>query len=334
MPVHVYNHQETKFNNNQNSKTMKTSNMFRLTFLVMAILGLSFAGCKKDKITETYPNSVSLQQLSGDQESMESAMDESMNDVNNYLSGGNLKSTNLLPCNATIDSTPVVHDTITFYITYNGLNCSGTRFRTGKVEIKKQVGTHWYQQGAMVTIRHINFTITKVSNQDSITLNGVKVYKNLTGGIIWQVGNGIDQLVHSISGQVTVTFNTGTTQTSRTWNVARLRTFTGTAPNNLTMTINGFGTADGFQNLLLWGTSRAGEMFYTEIIEPVVHRQVCEWNPCAGIKKHSVPSESKSATITFGYDSHDNPITGDACPAKFKVDWQKNNHSGTIYLVL
>ncbi|MCX6266158.1 MAG: hypothetical protein NTW16_02195 [Bacteroidetes bacterium] len=313
---------------------MKTTNLFRLTFLVIAILGLSFAGCKKDKTTEIYPSSVSLQQLTGDQESMESAMDESMNDVNNYLSGGDMKSSHLIPCNATIDSTPVAHDTITFYITYNGLNCNGTRFRTGKVEIKKLVGMHWYQQGAIVIIRHIDFTITKVSNQNSITLNGVKMYKNLTGGIIWQVGNGIDQLVHSITGQVTVTFSEGTAQTSKTWNIARMRTFTGSAPNNLTMTVNGFGTADGFQNLLVWGTSRAGETFYTEIIQPVVHRQLCEWNPCAGIKKHSVPAESKSATITFGYDSGNNPVTGDACPAKYRVDWQKANNSGTIYLWL
>ena len=313
---------------------MKTTNLFRLTFLFLAIIGLSMAGCKKDKITETYPSSVSLQQLSGDQESMESAMDESMNDVNSYLSGGNLKSTNLLPCNATIDTMPVVNDTMTIYITYNGLNCSGTRFRTGKVEIKKQDGMRWYQQGATVIIRHIDFTITKVSNQDSITLNGVKVYKNVTGGVIWQLGNGIDQLVHSIRGQVTVTFSSGTAPTSKTWNVARLRTFTGTAPDNLTMTINGFGTADGFQNLLVWGTSRAGENFYTEIIQPVVHRQVCDWNPCAGIKKHSVPLESKSATLTFGFDSNSQPITGDECPALYKVDWQKNNNWGTVYLSL
>jgi hypothetical protein len=310
---------------------MKTTNLFRLTFMVLSIAGLFLAGCQKDKTTETYPSSVSLQQLSGDQESMESAMNESMNDVNGFLSGGNLKSTHQLPCNATIDSTAVVNDSNIIYITYNGLNCSGTRYRTGQVEIKKQVGTRWYQQGAAVMIRHINFTITKVSTQKSVTLNGLKVHQNVSGGVIWQLGNGVSAIVHRTWGYVNVTFSDGTT---KTWEVARQKTYTGNPPDSLVLTIDGFGSAGGFENLLVWGTSRAGENFYTQIIQPVVHRQVCDWDPSAGIKKHSVPAQSMSATLTFGFDSNNQPITGDACPAKYKVDWQKNNHSGTVYLWL
>lgn len=310
---------------------MKTSNLFRLTFLVLAIIGLSLSGCKKDKNSGPSDDSSTLQQLSNDEQIVESASDETMNDVNTILSNGNLKSTNQLPCNATIDSTAVVNDTITIYITYNGLNCSGTRYRTGQVEIKKHVGMHWYQQGATVMIRHINFTITKVSNQKSITLNGVKVHKNVSGGVIWQLGNGMNAIVHRTWGHVNVTFNDSTT---KTWNVARQKTYTGTPPNNLVLTTDGFGTAGDFNNLVVWGINRQGENFFTQIIQPVVHRQVCDWDPCSGIKKHSIPADSKSATLTFGYNSNNQPITGNECPTKFKVDWQKNNNSGTVYLWL
>jgi hypothetical protein len=312
---------------------MKSTNLFRLIFLVLAVIGLSLSGCKKDKTTDPSSDSTSLQQLSTDEESFESSMDESMNDVNNYLSGDNLKSTGKLPCNATIDSTGVVNDSVTIYITYNGLNCSGTRYRTGQVEIKKQVGMHWNQQGATVQIKHINYTITRVSTQKTIVLNSLKEHTNVTGGLIRKLGNGLSTIVHRTSGRIAITFDDGT---SRFWTVDRQKTYTGTFPDNLVMTINGLGspTPTGFENLLVWGTNRQGESFYTKIIEPVVHRQVCDWNPCSGIKQHLVPADSKSATITFGYNKDNQPITGDECPVKYKLDWQKNNNSGTVYIRL
>jgi hypothetical protein len=310
---------------------MKTNNLFRITFLVLAIAGLFLTGCKKDKETEPVGDSTAVQQLSGDEEAFESALDESMNDVDLFLSNGNLKSTDILPCNATIDSTAVVNDTITIYITYNGLNCSGTRFRTGQVEIKKHVGMHWYETGATVKIRHINFTITKVSNQHSVTINSVKVHKNVSGGVIWQLGNGVSAIIHRTWGHSHVVFQNGM---ERTWNVARQKTFTGNPPGNLTMTIDGFGTAGDFTNLVVWGVNHQGHDFFTRIIEPVIHRQVCFWDPVSGIKKHFIPAVSKSATLTFGFNSNNQPVNPGECPTKFKLDWQHNNNSGTVFLWL
>jgi hypothetical protein len=312
-------------------KPMKTTNLLRLTFLALAIIGLSLTGCEKDKNSEPKADSSSLQQLAGDEQSFESSMNESMNDVDQFLAFGNLKSTDQLPCNATIDSTAVVNDTITIYITYNGLNCSGTIFRTGQVEIKKHVGMHWYQQGATVKVRHINFVMTKVSNQKTITLNSFKVHKNVSGGVLWQLGYAVSSIVHRTWGHANVTFDDGTT---KTWNVARQKTFTGTLPDSLVMTIDGFGEAGAFNNLVVWGINRQGEIFFTWIIEPVVHRKVCGMDPCSGIKKHLIPAVSKSATLTFGFNSNNEPITGNECPTKYKLDWQNNNNSGTVYLWL
>ncbi|MFZ4521981.1 MAG: hypothetical protein ACOYNC_09755 [Bacteroidales bacterium] len=310
---------------------MKSANLFRLTMLVFAIFGLALTGCKKDKNNDISADSSSLQQLAGDEESFESSMDESMNEVNNILSGGNLKSTSQLPCNATIDSTATINDTVTIYITYHGVNCNGTRYRSGKVEIKKKAGSHWYEQGATVIVKHIDFTISKMSSSKSVTLNGVKVYQNVSGGLIWQLGPELPTIVHRTWGMVNVTFNSD--GSTKTWNIARQKTLSGTAPYNLVLTCDGFGSADGYDNLVVWGINRKGENFYSQIIEPVTRCQVCDWDPSAGVKKHSIPADSKSATLTFGYDRNNQPV-GNECPAKYKVDWQKNNHSGTVFLWL
>ncbi len=308
---------------------MKTRNLIRLTALLIAVVALSVTGCKKDKSTSSV-DPASMQQLANDENQVQNASDEAMNDVNNILSGGNLKSTESLPCNATIDSTSVVNDTITIHITYHGLNCSGTRYRTGQVEIKKKFGSHWYQAGATVIVKHINFTITKVASQKTITLNGIKTHENVSGGVIPQLGNGITSIVQKTWGNETVTFSDNTT---RVWNIARQKTFTGT-PGQLVMTLDGFGTEDNYSNLVVWGTNRQNENFYTQITQSVVMRQACDWDPCSGIKIHQIPSDSKSATLTFGFDSNNQPVTGTNCPTKYKLDWQKNNHSGTAFLWL
>jgi hypothetical protein len=36
----------------------------------------------------------------------------------------------------------------------------------------------------------------------------------------------------------------------------------------------------------------------------------------------------------WGYDSNNQPITGNACPTKYRVDWYSNNQGGTMYLFL
>jgi hypothetical protein len=309
---------------------MKATKFLKIGVILIAVIGLTFAGCKKEKQNDQTPDSSSMQQLSKDDNAMENASDEALNDVNTLLSGGNLKSTDFWPCHATIDSTAVVNDTITFFITYNGLNCKGNLSRTGKVEIKKKVGTHWHDIGATVIVTCIDLQITKVSNGKSIKLNGTKTFQNMTGGFIWQLGNQYSSIVHKIWGVINVTFDDNTT---RTWNIARQRTFTGTM-GQLLMTIDGFGTEGSYNNLVVWGINRNGETFYTQIIQSVVFRETCDWNPCSGIKIHQIPSDDKKATITFGYNNNNEPVVGDECPTKYRLDWQKGIHSGTIYLIL
>lgn len=310
---------------------MKTKTLLQLSVILFSSLMLTFTSCKKDNLDQGAADPTSLVQLTADENNVEGIMNDAESDINSVMSNnGGLKSTSWLPCNATVDSLAVANDTVTIYITYNGLSCNGNRNRTGKIEIKKKVGTHWEQAGATLIYKYIDFTVTRVATGKSVTLNGTKTFVNVNGGHRWQVGTLITSFVEKISGSMQASFDNGT---SRTWNVARQLTYTGT-PAQIVLSIDGFGSAGEYGNLVVWGTNRQGEEFFTQINQSVVCRQACDWNPCAGIKVHQIPSDNKSATITFGYDDNNQPVTGSDCPSKYRVDWQKNNNSGTSYFPL
>lgn len=311
---------------------MKTKNLILLALVMIAALAFTFTSCKKDDLNNGTANPESLKQLSADENNIENIMNDAVSDISSIMSnnGGLYKSTAFLPCNATVDSVSILNDTITLYVTYDGLNCNNTRNRTGKIEIKAKVGTHWEDAGATVIYKYIDFTVTRVSNNSSVTLNGTKTFVNVNGGHRWQVGTAIESYVERISGSMQASFDNGT---SRTWNVARQLTYTGT-PGQINLSVDGFGTAGNYQNLVVWGSNRQGEDFYTQISQQVVCRQVCNGDPVSGIKIHQIPSDNKSATITFGYNDNNEPVTGDECPTRYRVDWQKNNQSGTAFLPL
>ena len=313
-------------------KTMKTKTLQTLAIILVSAITLMFSSCAKEDLNPGTTDPSSLEQLSSDENNVETIMNDAESEIASVLSntGGNLKSTEWLPCNATIDSMAIVNDTITLYITYDGLSCNNKFNRTGKIEIKAKVGTHWSDAGATVIYKCINFTVTRVATNKSVTLNGTKTFVNVNGGHRWQVGTLITSYVEKISGSMLASFDNGT---SRTWNVARQLTYTGT-PGQFILTIDGFGNAGEYQNLVIWGTNRQGEEFFTQITQSVVCRQVCDGNPVSGIKVHQIPSDNKSATITFGYNDNNEPITGDECPTRYRVDWQQNNNSGTSYLPL
>ena len=307
---------------------MKSKTIFKMAAIFVAVVGMSIAGCKKDK---SEPDTSSLQQTSKDEVNVENSTNDVLNDANTVLSGGSSKSINSFPCNATIDS--VTHssvDTVEYYVTFNGLNCIGNRIRTGNVIVKKAIGTHWINPGATVFVTYLNLTITKVGSGKSLTLNGTKTFENVNGGSLAQLENGtISSVTHKITGSVQATFDDGST---RTWTITRQRVFTGTS-GQLQLTESGFGSADGFNNLVVWGTNRKGEAFYTQLTSPVTFRETCDWDPVSGVKVYQIPSNSISATVTFGYEN-DQVITGSNCPDQYKLDWVKGSKNGTAYLPL
>jgi phage-related protein len=311
---------------------MKTKKLSNLAILIVSAIALTFASCAKDDLSQGIADPSSLEQLSIDENNVENILNDAEGDITSVLSnnGNGLKSTAWLPCNAKVDSTAKINDSITIYITYNGLTCNGKRNRTGKIEIKTKVGMHWEQAGATVIYKYVDFTVTRVATGKSVKLNGTKTFVNVNGGHRWQVGTIISSFIERISGSMQAIFDNGS---SRTWNVARQVTYTGT-PGKFIMTIDGFGSAGNYQNLVTWGINRQNEEFFTQISQSIVCKQTCDWDATSGIKIHQIPSDNKSATLTFGFTVNNEAITGDDCPARYRVDWQRNNKSGTSFLPL
>ncbi|NVN93944.1 MAG: hypothetical protein HXX18_01545 [Bacteroidetes bacterium] len=298
-----------------------------------AMVGLFTTSCSKDEKDEKTPDSSSVQQLVKDDVVIESSFEDAMNDANDVLSKSNSKEMQSMPCNATVDSL-IVSDTVTYTITFNGLNCAGTKTKVGKLIIKKNITTPWSQALTTVNIRFDSLKVTKVSNGNWVILNGTKSWQNVSGGLVKNLIPSSNPVIYKINGSIQATFNDNTT---RTWNIARQLTYTGNySTHELLLSVEGFGSADGYSNLVVWGTNRHNESFYTQIThaQTVVHKQSCGWNPISGVKTHKIPSDNKSATITFGFDNNNQPISGTACPDRLKIDWIKGSYSGTMFLDL
>jgi hypothetical protein len=289
-----------------------------------------FTGCRKDNDDDA--NTSRLSQTTKDQVTLKAADDMATNDVNKILGGSGGKGMLWVPCNATLDSTFVIADTITYIVTYNGLNCEGTYNRVGTVEVHKALSTNWADAGAVVYIKCIDFKITRVSDQRWAIVNGVKRYCNESGGLLAQLGSTMTSITRKVSGTLSATFDDNTT---RAWYIARTKIYTGTQ-GNLFMSVEGFGSADGYSNLESWGVNRNGDNYYNSVTTPVVFKEACNGDPAAGGGIISIPADDISATVSFGYDSNGQvvDVNGSTCPTHYRVDWTKGNNSGTFYIAL
>jgi len=308
---------------------MKTSNLIKLSAMFLAVVAITISGCKKDDPKDETVDTTSLQQLATDQENVETSMDEATRDIDAVFSAG-LKSSDFnhgMPCNVTIDSAAIANDSLTIYLVYDGLNCKGNLNRTGRLEVTRRIGERWGEPGSSVSVKFRDLTLTRVSTGKSITLNGSKLFRNVKGGFVFRVGTLQDSAVFETTATLQAKFDDGSV---RNWNVARRTTFTGTE-NALQLAIEGFGSSGSYTNLVMWGTNRESSEFYTSITTPEIHKDACTWDPCSGVKVHTLPANSTVVTITFGYNDNNEPITGDECPTRYRIDWTKNGQSGTIY---
>ena len=117
---------------------------------------------------------------------------------------------------------------------------------------------------------------------------------------------------------------------SHVWNFARGKVFT-CVEGELERAMSGLGSADGYEALMVWGTNRFGNDFYTQVIETVKRKQVCEWDPYAGVKIHHFPALERTSTITYGFNDDNEPIEEGDCPTKYLLEWETPNSSGFIY---
>ena len=312
-----------------NSSFFKTTLKFS-TLLLLAVL--LFSSCKKDKETTGEMDYTTISSQTKDEAAVEDALNESTNDAEGFLSysaGGNLKSGHL-PCNVTVDSTQINNDTIAIFLNYDGLSCNEQYYRTGKVEIRKKKGSWFVMPGASVELRYKNYTVTRISDTLTLTFNGTHKFTNVTGGHLIGLGTLHDEIVHQLEGHMNITF---AGNLIREWEVARQVTYSGEW-DNYSITIEGFGSADGNDNLVAWGHIRTGDKFYSQINNQVVFLQTCEWLPVTGNKFTFIPELDISALVTFGIGDDLQPIAEGECPTFFRIDWQNGSFTGTRFIPL
>lgn len=310
--------------------------MKSLKISLISLLALAFVlgGCKKkdDENIEPAPqnDTTGMVKSINDEDLYTSSTDDILEDVGKFLNEDNLKGTQDLPCNTVLDSTIIQNDTMIFYLTFNGLNCNNTMYRDGQLVVRTDMSAIWPQEGAVIHVHWIDFKVTRVSNGHWVIIDGYHDYTNVSGGYLIHLGNGLDTIIHHVDGTVNLTFMNNST---RNWNVAREKVFTGSA-GEFVRHVSGYGTADGYDNLVVWGVNRQGNAFYTQVTLPIERRQECLWQASAGVSIHQIPSLNQTFTITYGFDANNNPIQPGECAEKFRLDWELNNTGGYIYLWL
>ncbi len=315
---------------------MKIQKSIQLVSAILAVSAIVFTSCQKQDSQETEVSTEVNEELysepSEDENMVLSSSDVIRDDINNFLTLGanGLKAGSHWQCNMTIDSTDVIDDTITYFITYDGLTCNERLNRVGQVQVRKEKGMCWWKAGAAVEVTYIDLQITRVATGKTIVLNGQETFENESGSIILLLGHGVSSVVHKVYGSLDVSFEDGT---NRDWNIARQIIYTGEI-HDLICTVDGFGAAGDYENLVVWGVNRQGKEFYTQIDESLVITEGCDWDAVSGVRIHNVPEIEKTITLTFGFNDNDEPIGDDECPTKFRLDWVEGNNFGTLFLPL
>jgi hypothetical protein len=278
-----------------------------LHFLVITVMAISvtFTSCKK---ADTSSDNSELATHSDDQSRFSNETDAVANDANTAIESfsafeGRIENSVGVLCNSTavLDSTATLRR---ITITYNGLNCQGNRFRLGVVVLSMPLGQRWRDQNAVLTTTFQNLKITRVSDNKSITINGVHLVKNVTGGRLGNLAT-LGTIIHEITSPgMSVTFDDGTI---RNWQVGKRRTFT--YNNGIVITTIGIHTDGTITGISEWGINRFGNAFVTSITQPMVIRQDCDFRLVSGQVTHQ--RLSANAVVTFGLNAAGNPTT---CP--------------------
>jgi hypothetical protein len=287
------------------------SNKFTMALLAMLAISLTFTACKKDAASSTVTSSDSTQTQADDEALTNNSTDDATNDATTALEGsggsfasrpdsaGNVPPGITPPTDGHVGfDTSAIHKAIT--VTYDGVNNGSACTRTGSIRITFDTSLHWKDAGATVTINFDSLRIRRTLDGKSVLLNGSITYTNVSGGLIRNL-SGLDSIVHTISGTLTITFDNGT---QRTWTISKRRVFTYNNGIVLTTTGNGAG------GIAEQGTNRYGNPFSSVITIPRVIEQSCEFRLVSGQTVYT--GQNRTVTTTFGLDAAGNPVS--SCP--------------------
>jgi hypothetical protein len=299
----------------------------------LVLLSSSFFSCKKEDQQTLDSNT---KQFNDDSNNYKAETDQADNDINNTVNeipafgrGAGIASSPL--CGVTIDSSQLSQKIIFF--NFDGVTpCfSPSRTRSGQIKVQLTTGNSWHDAGSVLTITFNNYKVTRLSDNKSITFNGVKTLTNVNGHnwITFLAGTSTFKY-RSRAYNVNVSFNNGT---SAVWNQANttewLYTPVSSHGDYLTFTANGDTVINGHTATSMWGTNRYGQAFTTHYNSPVVSNTYCGlWRPNSGEMVHHVNNDF---TLTLGVDQSGNPTTLD-CAYGYKVTWTRNGNTRTAIL--
>lgn len=304
---------------------------FIVSLLVVAMSALVMQSCKKKEDDDPQLDA-KAKQFNDDSQYYKGEIDQADNDINNALSeipafgrGANTLSSPL--CGATIDSSQIAQKILFF--NFDGVTpCfSPSRTRSGQIKVQLTSGNYWSDVNSVLTITYINFGVTRLYDNKSITFNGIKTLKNINGNdwLGFLLGNATLKYQERAF-NIQVSYGSGA---NAIWNSARMTQWsynpTGPLSPKINFTVNGDTTLNGFSGVDSWGINRYSEPFTTYYSTPLVSNTYCGlWRPNAGDLTHSLPNASLN--LTMGVDQNGNP-TPYNCAYGFKVSWTVNGNT-------
>ena len=290
-------------------------------FALALSVAFVFTSCQKDKNDKLDGN---VEQFNADNNYYKGESDQIDNDINSALNdipafGGRKEEAYSSPmCGCTIDSSQI--DSLILIFNFDGVTpCfSPSRTRSGQIKVELTSGAQWGDAGSVLKLTYIDFKVTRMSDNASITFNGVKTLKNINGNnwIALYLGTGTFKYQERAF-NIHVEFSGGDTAI---WNSARMTEWSYSAgQNNITFTSKGDTTVNGFANTDSWGTDRWGGDFTVYYNTPILSDTYCGlWRAKSGeLVDHLSMGDF---TLTLGVDQNGNASTLQ-CAYGYKITW-------------
>ncbi|HET6245200.1 MAG: hypothetical protein H0V01_11975 [Bacteroidetes bacterium] len=299
-------------------------------FVIVILSTLVFTeSCRKNKEFKKEDGAISE-----DNKNIQSNIDNVVNEANQVLSGSYSGKTQIPGaygdsiCGATVDTSLRSQGIIT--IVFDGSTNCYNRKRSGSVKLTLQgyaTGKRWSDVNAVLTIDYIDYKVTRVNDNISLTFNGTNNLTNTSGGNVITLLFGMqNQLIHDVNGSnLIVKFDD---QTTSTFNISRRYTHTWTNPV-YQIKGEGTGTQNNISNLENWGVTKDGDNFTSQVTEPVIWNTTCgAHKPVAGKMEIIVDAKEFSFITTIGVDASGN-VVNSGCPWGLKVEWTYKNNTGS-----
>ena len=310
---------------------------------------LLVVSCQKS--TTAADDSVAQSQNASDDARVNSELENVSNEANTAVSlsgassfaGAKLENVAVTGINAIGADGKITYDTTNgnsaITITYDSITANLLTVRSGSITINfpgYRNGLRWKDKNATIYITFNNYRVTRLSDLSSIVFNGTKSITNVTGGLVYELAINSSPIQHKIRSKgLTITFDNGT---QRSWSVYENRTWSniGQTSSIFQVAISSDTTVNGYSNATLWGTTRLGNNFATQLTQQLVTNSSCGWyKPTSGVRV--LNGISHAITETFGVDLiTGSPVTfNGTCDANegFEITWTNaNNQNKEIIL--